>query len=95
MVRNTRNTTTVHTISQVSIYIQLAPCMRSKMQHRYFKLNPLGALIEIRNLTTYAMLVINCEQSDANELSAFLRAHHCFTAHKAGPSLVSRFLQLL
>ena len=37
------------------------------------------------------MLVINCVQADANEPSAFLGAHCCFTVHEGGPSLVSRF----
>ena len=58
-------------------------------------INPLGAVIEIRNLIACAMLVINCVQADANEPSAFLGAHRCFTAHEGGPSLVSRFFQLL
>ena len=37
--------------------------------------NPLGAMIEIRNFTACAMLVINCVQAhanDCNEPSAFL-----------------------
>ena len=54
-------------------------------------INPLGAVIEIRNLTACAMLVINCVQADANESFAFLGAHCCFTALERGPSLVSRF----
>ena len=53
--------------------------------------NPLCALIEILNLTACAMLVINCVQAGANEPSAFLGAHHCFTAYEGGPLLVSRF----
>ena len=58
-------------------------------------INPLGAVIEIRNLSACAMPVINCVQADANELFAFLGAHCCFTVHKGGPSLVSSFFQLL
>ena len=51
-------------------------------------------MIEIRNLTACAILVIiNCLQPDANEPSAFVGAHRCFTAHEGGPSLVSRFFQ--
>ena len=53
--------------------------------------SPLGAVIEIRNLTACAMLVIYCVQADANEPSTFLGAHRCFTAHEGGLSIVSRF----
>ena len=55
--------------------------------------NPLGTVIEIRNLTACAMLVINCVQADANKPFAFLGIHCCFTAHEGGPSLVLRFFQ--
>ena len=55
-------------------------------------INPLGALIEITNLSACAMPVINnCVQADANEPFAFLGAHCCFTAHEGGRLLVSRF----
>ena len=55
-------------------------------------LNPLGAAIEIRNLSVCAMPVINCVQADANEPFAFLGAHCRFRAHDGGLPLVSRFL---
>ena len=54
------------------------------------KINPLGTVIEIRNLTACAMLVINCVQADTNEPFAFVVAHCCFTAREGDPSLVSR-----
>ena len=51
-------------------------------------------MIEIRNLTVCAMLVIiNCLQADTNEPFAFVGTHRCFTAHEGGPSLVLRFFQ--
>ena len=53
--------------------------------------NPLGAAIEIRNLSVCAMPVINCVQADANEPFAFLGAHCRFRAHDGGLPLVSRF----
>ena len=56
-----------------------------------YPVSPLGAVIEIRNLSACAMPVINCVQADANEPFTFLGAHCCFTAHEGGPSLVSRF----
>ena len=55
-------------------------------------LYPLGAAIEIRNLSVCAMPVINCVQADANEPFAFLGAHCRFRAHDGGLPLVSRFL---
>ena len=49
-------------------------------------------MIAIHNLTACAMLVIiNCSQAEANEPSAFVGVHRCFTAHEGGPSLVSSF----
>ena len=46
------------------------------------RINPLGAAIEKRNLTACATLVINYVYTDANDPSAFLGAHRCFTAHE-------------
>ena len=54
-------------------------------------INPLGAVIEIPNLSVCAMPVINCVQADGNEPFAFLGAHCRFRAHEGGPPLVSRF----
>ena len=49
-------------------------CLQNKISIK-LPVNRLGAVIEIRNLTTCAMLVINCVQADANEPFAFLVAH--------------------
>ena len=71
--------------SSASFLACVEECISERESWRFEEgLKPLGAVIEIRNLSACAMLVINCVQADANELFAFLGAHCCFT------SLVSR-----
>ena len=65
--------------------------MNMKDDHYEYVFNPIGAAIEIRNLSVCAMPVINCVQADANEPFAFLGAHCRFRAHDGGLLLVSRF----